>query len=190
MLLARRSARRHHVNAPRSTGGRGSLRERGQAIVEFTLILPVFLLLTLGIVDATRMFNAYIALTNGVREAALYASAGTNYTKWCLDPADAAGKLTPPAISVACPLLPGGTPIDPLNYSRDPDNIAYHLAGEATGIDPSQITYSVPACDNGNCDTTSLRVTITASYPFAGLTPLVWSNGITLTASTTMKIIR
>jgi hypothetical protein len=53
-------------------------RRRGQALAEFALVLPVFLLMTLGVVDMARMFTAYISLTNGVREAALFAAA-TSY---------------------------------------------------------------------------------------------------------------
>ena len=189
-MLAPRRGARHSAVTGLQPSAIARLRSRGQAVVEFTLNQPVFLVLTLGVVDATRMFNAYISLTNGVREAALYASAGSNYTKWCLDPADGAGKLTPPAKSVPCPLLPGGVAMDPTNYSRDPDNVAYHIAGEATSLDPSQIVYAIPTCDNGNCNSTSTRVTITASYVFSGLTPLVWTSGITLTATTTMSIVR
>ena len=51
--------------------------------MEFALILPVFLLLTLGVVDMARVFTSYIALTNGVANAAIYAGQGTNYLKWC-----------------------------------------------------------------------------------------------------------
>jgi Flp pilus assembly protein TadG len=52
-------------------------RRRGQALAEFALVLPVFLLMTLGVVDLARMFTAYISLTNGVREAALFAGANS-----------------------------------------------------------------------------------------------------------------
>jgi Flp pilus assembly protein TadG len=49
-------------------------RALGQAIAEFALLLPVFLAVTVGIVDGARLFGAYIPLTNAVREGALYAS--------------------------------------------------------------------------------------------------------------------
>jgi Flp pilus assembly protein TadG len=50
-------------------------------VVEFTLILPVFLLMTLGVVDLARVFTSYISLTNAVREGALYAGESDGYTK-------------------------------------------------------------------------------------------------------------
>lgn len=49
-------------------------RALGQAIAELALLLPVFLALTLGVVDGARLFGAYVPLTNAVREGALYAS--------------------------------------------------------------------------------------------------------------------
>jgi Flp pilus assembly protein TadG len=42
------------------------------------LILPVFIVLTLGVVDFARVFSSHIALRNAIREGALYA---TNWTK-------------------------------------------------------------------------------------------------------------
>src|SRR5215212_8330604 len=63
--------------------------QRGQSLVEFALILPVILLLTLGIVDAARVFTSWIALNGGVSEASLYASNSVKVTHWCMKPADA-----------------------------------------------------------------------------------------------------
>ena len=48
---------------------------RGQAVVEFALILPVFLLLLLIAVDFGRLFFTYIQLNNTAREGAAYAAA-------------------------------------------------------------------------------------------------------------------
>lgn len=44
--------------------------ERGQAIVETALVMPVLLLLLFGILDAGRVFYAWIIVTNGAREGA------------------------------------------------------------------------------------------------------------------------
>ena len=43
---------------------------RGQALVEFALIVPVLLLLLLGIVEFGRAWNAHQVLTDAAREAA------------------------------------------------------------------------------------------------------------------------
>jgi Flp pilus assembly protein TadG len=48
--------------------------ERGQALVEFALVLPVMLLLLLLAVDFGRLFFTHIAVTNAAREGAFYAA--------------------------------------------------------------------------------------------------------------------
>lgn len=49
---------------------RRPLRQHGQALVEFALVLPIFLLLMFGIFDVGRAVFAYNAITNSAREAA------------------------------------------------------------------------------------------------------------------------
>jgi Flp pilus assembly protein TadG len=44
--------------------------ERGQAMVEFALVLPIFMLLIFAIVDFGMGFHAYITVTNSAREGA------------------------------------------------------------------------------------------------------------------------
>lgn len=62
-------------------GGRRALadhrrrRSLGQSVVEFALVLPVFMLLLLIAVDFGRLFFTYIELNNIAREGAAYASA-------------------------------------------------------------------------------------------------------------------
>jgi Flp pilus assembly protein TadG len=48
----------------------GGRRRRGQALVEFALIIPLFLLLLVGIFDLGRAVFAYNTLTNAAREGA------------------------------------------------------------------------------------------------------------------------
>ena len=45
-------------------------REDGQAIVEFALVAPIFLLLVLGVVEFGRAFNVYQTVTDAAREGA------------------------------------------------------------------------------------------------------------------------
>ena len=44
--------------------------EKGQALVEFTLLVPVFLLLLFAIIDFGMGFYSWITVTNGAREGA------------------------------------------------------------------------------------------------------------------------
>lgn len=63
------------AQAPPSNEG----AERGQALVEFMLVLPVLLLITMGIVEFGRMFAIYAMISSASREASRYgASVGDN----------------------------------------------------------------------------------------------------------------
>lgn len=46
--------------------------ERGQTMVEFAIVLPIFLMLLLGIAQLGIAFNNYLTLTDGVRAGARY----------------------------------------------------------------------------------------------------------------------
>lgn len=54
--------------------GRLRKTEAGQALVEFTLILPIFLLLLFAIVDFGRGFYTWVLVTNAAREGARVAA--------------------------------------------------------------------------------------------------------------------
>jgi Flp pilus assembly protein TadG len=54
--------------------------ERGQAMVEFALVLPLLLLLIFGIFDFGRAINYWIDATHMSNEAARYASVGNTPT--------------------------------------------------------------------------------------------------------------
>ncbi len=53
----------------------GSVRQRGVAIIEFTIILPVMLFLILIVAEFGRAFMFYNTLTRAVRDSARYVSA-------------------------------------------------------------------------------------------------------------------
>ena len=147
-------------------------------MVEFALILPVFLLLTVGIVDLARMFSTYGALIDGVREGALYAGDGPlNNRNWCF-----------PAEANVVPCPPGADPS--INEtSPDPDNIAFHIA--ASGLDASQVVMADPACTPDPCEPGG-SVQVSASYRVPLLTPILSSlfgGSILMSASTTASVL-
>jgi Flp pilus assembly protein TadG len=131
-------------------------------MVEFALILPVFLMLTLGVVDGARIFSAYISLTNASREGALYASADTNYLNWCTGT---------PTNEVACPTGATGS-----NQTTDPDNIAYRITAEmqgVPGVNFANVTLSPPTCDTTPCSASSTKISVTVTYSMTLFMPLV-----------------
>lgn len=52
--------------------------EKGQALVEFALILPILLLLVMGIIQFGIIFSAQMSVTNAVREGARTAAVSPN----------------------------------------------------------------------------------------------------------------
>jgi Flp pilus assembly protein TadG len=60
-------------------------RSRGQALVEFALVLPVFLILLFGIIDIARLVFLASALNNGAREGARFAAVAVRPAV-CTDP--------------------------------------------------------------------------------------------------------
>src|SRR3954465_8665559 len=65
----------------------GGVRERGQALVEFTLVVLVFLLFVFGILDMARLFESWTNVQHAAREGARYGVPG-------LDDCTIAGVLT------------------------------------------------------------------------------------------------
>jgi Flp pilus assembly protein TadG len=51
-------------------------REGGQSLVEFAIVLPIFLVLVFGIIDFSMALRSYVALTNATREGARYGALG------------------------------------------------------------------------------------------------------------------
>jgi Flp pilus assembly protein TadG len=52
--------------------------ERGQALVETAIVLPIVVLLLLSMIDGGRIFYAWIVTTNGAREGARVAATGSS----------------------------------------------------------------------------------------------------------------
>lgn len=48
------------------------MSQRGQSLVEFTLLLPVLMVLLLGLLDVGRLYYAYVAVTDAASEGANY----------------------------------------------------------------------------------------------------------------------
>lgn len=74
--------------------------EKGQSLVEFALVIPVFLLLLLGVIDFGRVFHAYLTLDHAGREGARAASLGKTNDEVEKRVKDNAGSLNTSKITV------------------------------------------------------------------------------------------
>jgi hypothetical protein len=74
-----RSVRRADSSFPvarsRRPGRRGA-RERGQALAESALIIPIFLVLIVGVIEVTNAMNAYVTIVSSARDGARLGSKG------------------------------------------------------------------------------------------------------------------
>jgi len=62
------------------TGTRRPGRESAQSVLEFALVLPLFLLLLFGLIDFSRLVFTYVSLSNGTREMARVGAISTNWS--------------------------------------------------------------------------------------------------------------
>ncbi len=137
---------------------------RGQSLVEFSLVLPVLLVLVLMAVDFGRGFYAWVTLTNAARDAANYAGmnpgssfgVGSTYNSIVL--ADGLQGLR----SVCMPLSANGQPVfDAAGAQQNP------IPAPAF-VDGTQDANTTPT-DLGD------RATVTMSCDFRVITPVVSS---------------
>lgn len=86
-------------------------RSRGQALVEFALILPIFMLLALAAVDLGRVFYSQITVTNAARAGAMMAAADpSSFSSGA--PCSAANKVMCAAIKEAVGSFVTVSPVD------------------------------------------------------------------------------
>jgi Flp pilus assembly protein TadG len=112
--------------------GRGGVI--GQALVEFALMVSVFLLLVLGSFDLARAYLAYTVTTNAVREVARYGATHTSQANWQSAAVQAGMNL---AIGVDASALqlaqPSQQTIDGLTYISASGSYSFHSVTPLVG---------------------------------------------------------
>ncbi len=96
--------------------------ERGQAMVEFALVLPIFLLVVFAIVDFGMGFHAWITVSNASREGARIGVVGANAATIELKVRDAASSLNHDAdidVTVTNAVDQGGDPGESVKVDVD-----------------------------------------------------------------------
>ncbi len=156
-------------------------RSRGQALPEFALVAPLFFLLLFGIIEAGRFIYYYEILSNATREGARYAivngAGASEVTPFC-----PTGPAAPN--SIACDI--------------DGGDVETKVRQSSIGVLGSAVTvqrcwwYVAGTCDfgtNGPGDNArGASVTVTASYTYRSLIPIVPLPNITVTAESSLVI--
>ncbi|MEX1172418.1 MAG: TadE family protein [Chloroflexota bacterium] len=129
----------------------GVASHRGQSLVEFAIILPLFLLIFLGIIQLGVLFSAHIGLINGVREAARYGS---------LSPTTASNQTA------------NGTAVNNhLTSTVLPTSV---IAYSSANLKSSSVTYCAYQNPGSVSPAThSVRLTVTATYAHPLFIPMV-----------------
>ncbi len=143
--------------------GRGACA-RGQALSEFAIVVPVFLLILLGIFETGRFIFNYEALNNATREGARYAIVHGDNSFCPSGP-------PPPGHTNACD--PSGSRV--LQRVRD----------TAYGIAPADVVPSATWDPNNRRGNT---VKVTATYTYTSFVPLLFLPPITVSAESTLVI--
>jgi hypothetical protein len=144
-------------------------RSRGQAMVEFALVAPMFFLVLFGIIEAGRFIFYYETLNNATREGARYAIVNGANTIGC--------PTGPPA--------PGSTPCDVAG-----DDVRARVRNAAFGVldpitvDPVWLRPDGSLGNNGRGET----VTVSATFTYRPLVPIVPLPPITINAESSLVI--
>jgi TadE-like protein len=146
--------------------------ERGAALIELAIILPLLVLLTFGIIEFGIAFNDFISVRNGTREGARL------------------GVVDDVKNAPSCPIsgVLRSPPAIPTN-STDATNALICKTKSRIGLDASQIKVKVSFTATGPAGTPTVgdNLTICATYPVSSLSGQVLGNG-TLTSRVTMRL--
>lgn len=96
--------------------------EAGQSLVEFSMILPLFLVLLFGMVDFGRAFFTWLVVTNAAREGARVAAVRGDYTA-----------VQNRVYASFCDNYPSSCSLDPTLLEFTPDNLG-GSRGDATSV--------------------------------------------------------
>ncbi len=117
---------------------RGRIRNRGQELVEFAIVLPLLLIIVFGVLDLGRLFHALITITNAAREGARYGMIFpddiTGITFVTRREAQSSGIILGPAVSTVSVSRPAGYgEMLPVRVT-----VTYHFQLLITGFLPNQ----------------------------------------------------
>jgi Flp pilus assembly protein TadG len=147
--------------------GPGESRVRGQALVEFALVAPIFFLVLLSIVEFGRYIYTVQILNDAAREGARYAIVHGSQSLCPSGP-------MPGGLGVVNPCDPNG---------QNVKNVVVTTSTGVTGVSASMVNVSWPVNNSrGN------RVTVSVTYQYQSLIPIVPLPPVTINGDATLVI--
>jgi Flp pilus assembly protein TadG len=153
------------IRFSRPRGRRTSRRSRGQALVEFAFVAPIFLLLLFAIIDFGRYVYYVQILNNAAREGARYA-----------------------IVNGSNSFIPAGPSGDDPKVEAVVRNYAIGVIGNAAVLDINSVWGGPPPAPTGLSNNRGTRVTVTVDYDFRSMIPIVPIPPITITGESTLVI--
>jgi len=164
--------------------GRRADRSRGQSLVEFALILPIFFVVVFGLIDGARLVFAYNTVAQAARDAARTAAVEAPFV----------GKTGAACTAPTCPA-------DTTAYRIDVKNAADRASVIIGKIDPAHLALGCSGAalatnTTNDCATSAYTyasggsvVTVKITVPISPLTPF-WGSfyPAALSASSTMVL--
>ena len=160
-------------------------RTRGQSLVEFALVLPVFLLMLFGLIDGARYVFVSNALSNAAREGARKASVEAS---WIQKANTSCGTIGGPVCPADAATLKAHV-LTAANQEMAPFGSVTNLYISCDDSTPPTGQWtSGTACTSGT--TSGQLVSVRVTYAWSAFTPIVSSimGNITASGSTTMTI--
>jgi len=204
---------RMHARSPRhgqSVDGRDRReKSRGQALVEFALVFPIFFTLILGVIEFAFVFNALLSVNYAARDAALAAAeAGDTTGADCVILQAVESAMGPPtdedriqSVEIYEANANGGQIGSPTTYTRTSSTTCNFLDGTTATVPYSRTANGYPEANRcnilGGCDpllTDSVdNIAVRITYTHVWVTPLrnfVGGNpgGLTFDRSSVMRM--
>jgi PKD repeat protein len=148
-------------------------RSRGQSLVEFALILPVFLFLLLSAIDFGRLFFTYIQINNAAREGAAFGA---------ISPADCGGSPCLASSGIATKAR------QETNAQAQRGEGTVAVSATCANSAGTALACSLATGGGGPGNT----ITVSVSEPFTFVTPLInglFNNNLRLNASATAVVL-
>jgi len=160
-------------------------RTRGQSLVEFALVLPVFLLMLFGLIDGARYVFVSNALSNAAREGARKASVEAS---WIQKANTSCGTIGGPVCPADAATLKSHV-LTAANQEMAPFGSVTNLYISCDDATPPTGQWtSGTACTSGT--KSGQLVSVRTTYSWSAFTPIISSimGNITASGSTTMSI--